>query len=75
MLTGDKQETAINIGFACHQLTENMAQLIIEGECEEVCTCVCVASTIRLLYDSRISGLVSLKCLLIRAGWFVCNVC
>ena len=29
ILTGDKQETAINIGFACHQLAKNMKLLVV----------------------------------------------
>ena len=30
MLTGDKIETAINIGFACELLTEEMTKYIID---------------------------------------------
>ncbi|KAJ5066837.1 putative phospholipid-transporting atpase [Anaeramoeba ignava] len=32
VLTGDKQETAINIGFACSLLTSEMTLIIIDGE-------------------------------------------
>jgi phospholipid-translocating P-type ATPase (flippase) len=32
VLTGDKQETAINIGFACDLLNDSMGLLIIEGD-------------------------------------------
>jgi magnesium-transporting ATPase (P-type) len=34
VLTGDKQETAINIGFACDLLNDSMGVLIIEGDDE-----------------------------------------
>lgn len=37
ILTGDKQETAINIGFASKQLTNSMKLLIINGSTAEVC--------------------------------------
>lgn len=41
VLTGDKQETAINIGFACNLLNQQMARIIIEGETvEEVRNCI-----------------------------------
>lgn len=36
ILTGDKQETAINIGFASQQLTNKMKLLIINGTTKEV---------------------------------------
>jgi len=36
MLTGDKQETAINIGFACSLLTNAMTQYIVNVDTEEV---------------------------------------
>ena len=29
VLTGDKQETAINIGYSCHLLTQTMTLIII----------------------------------------------
>ncbi|CAG0884439.1 unnamed protein product, partial [Darwinula stevensoni] len=32
VLTGDKQETAINIGYSCHLLTRSMALLIIDED-------------------------------------------
>ncbi len=32
VLTGDKQETAINIGFACSLLTESMTKMIVNAE-------------------------------------------
>eukprot|EP01119_Soliformovum_irregulare_P013335 TRINITY_DN3531_c0_g1_i3.p1 TRINITY_DN3531_c0_g1~~TRINITY_DN3531_c0_g1_i3.p1 ORF type:complete len:1154 (-),score=411.04 TRINITY_DN3531_c0_g1_i3:48-3509(-) len=32
VLTGDKQETAINIGYSCKLLTENMKQLILNKD-------------------------------------------
>uniref|UniRef100_A0A0N5A7W7 Phospholipid-transporting ATPase n=1 Tax=Syphacia muris TaxID=451379 RepID=A0A0N5A7W7_9BILA len=36
VLTGDKQETAINIGYSCRLLTENMREVfVIDGENEE----------------------------------------
>ena len=31
VLTGDKIETAINIGFSCNLITNNMIQLIVDG--------------------------------------------
>ncbi|EJD73724.1 transbilayer amphipath transporter protein 2 [Loa loa] len=35
ILTGDKQETAINIGYSCNLLTENLREIfIIDGETE-----------------------------------------
>ncbi|VDN51598.1 unnamed protein product [Dracunculus medinensis] len=35
VLTGDKQETAINIGYSCRLLTENMKEVfVIDGENE-----------------------------------------
>lgn len=36
ILTGDKQETAINIGFSSRQLTNKMTLLIINGPTKEV---------------------------------------
>lgn len=35
VLTGDKQETAINIGYACSLLFEDMKLIIMNGETEE----------------------------------------
>lgn len=32
MLTGDRQETAINIGFSCKLLTEDMTLIIINEQ-------------------------------------------
>ena len=38
MLTGDKQETAINIGYSCNMLTESMEKMIIKAyESDQVC--------------------------------------
>uniref|UniRef100_A0A915Q6M5 P-type ATPase C-terminal domain-containing protein n=1 Tax=Setaria digitata TaxID=48799 RepID=A0A915Q6M5_9BILA len=35
ILTGDKQETAINIGYSCHLLTEDLREVfVIDGETE-----------------------------------------
>ena len=36
VLTGDKMETAINIGFACSLITEEMKQFIITAYSEEI---------------------------------------
>ena len=38
VLTGDKQETAINIGYSCQLLTDDLAEepFIIDGETYEV---------------------------------------
>ncbi|EGG14801.1 P-type ATPase [Cavenderia fasciculata] len=35
VLTGDKQETAINIGFSCHLLTSDMKIIILNGKTVE----------------------------------------
>ncbi|KYR02985.1 P-type ATPase [Tieghemostelium lacteum] len=35
VLTGDKQETAINIGFSCHLLTSDMRIIILNGKTPE----------------------------------------
>eukprot|EP01133_Synstelium_polycarpum_P011475 gene11475-13378_t len=35
VLTGDKQETAINIGFSCHLLTSDMKIIILNGKTPE----------------------------------------
>lgn len=32
VLTGDKVETAINIGYSCHLMHEGMTELYISGE-------------------------------------------
>lgn len=32
MLTGDKEETAINIGFACELLTMDMERMVVSGD-------------------------------------------
>jgi phospholipid-translocating P-type ATPase (flippase) len=41
VLTGDKRETAINIGFACNLLNNQMVRIIVEGETvEEVSRCI-----------------------------------
>ena len=32
MLTGDKQETAINIGYSCKLLTEDMRVFIVDED-------------------------------------------
>ena len=36
VLTGDKMETAINIGFACSLITEEMQQFIISASFKDV---------------------------------------
>ena len=36
VLTGDKQETAINVGFACSLLQTDMAQHIVSASTKEV---------------------------------------
>ena len=38
VLTGDKQETAINIGYSCQLLTDDLAEepFIVDGETYEV---------------------------------------
>jgi phospholipid-translocating ATPase len=33
VLTGDKVETAIKIGYSCHLMHEGMKKLFISGEC------------------------------------------
>jgi magnesium-transporting ATPase (P-type) len=35
VLTGDKQETAINIGFACRLITKDMNMLVINQSTKE----------------------------------------
>ncbi|XP_065215158.1 phospholipid-transporting ATPase ID isoform X2 [Planococcus citri] len=35
MLTGDKQETAINVGYACQLLNDDMEVLIVDGHTQE----------------------------------------
>ncbi|CAN6448428.1 unnamed protein product [Victoria cruziana] len=37
VLTGDKQETAISIGYSCRLLTEEMVQIIINSDSKESC--------------------------------------
>ncbi|MQL77803.1 hypothetical protein Taro_010236 [Colocasia esculenta] len=37
VLTGDKQETAISIGYSCKLLTDNMTQIIINSHSKESC--------------------------------------
>ncbi|XP_031480114.1 phospholipid-transporting ATPase 1-like isoform X2 [Nymphaea colorata] len=37
VLTGDKQETAISIGYSCSLLTEDMVQIIINSDSNESC--------------------------------------
>lgn len=39
MLTGDKQETAINIGHACRLLNSNMELLVMNEESLDVIVC------------------------------------
>lgn len=34
-MTGDKIETAINIGYSCQLLTEDLIKIIIDGKTEE----------------------------------------
>jgi phospholipid-transporting ATPase len=36
VLTGDKMETAINIGYACSLITDSMTQFQLTGSCEQV---------------------------------------
>ena len=38
VLTGDKMETAENIGFACNLLTESMNRSYLDGETPEIVT-------------------------------------
>lgn len=35
MLTGDKQETAINIGFSCNLLTDDMDRIVMNSSNRE----------------------------------------
>ena len=35
VLTGDKIETAINIGYSCQLLTEDLMKIVIDGKNEE----------------------------------------
>uniref|UniRef100_A0A452IYS8 Phospholipid-transporting ATPase n=1 Tax=Gopherus agassizii TaxID=38772 RepID=A0A452IYS8_9SAUR len=48
VLTGDKQETAMNIGYSCHMLTDTMNEIfIVTGHtvmevCQEVAMLVCI---------------------------------
>uniref|UniRef100_A0A452IYM3 Phospholipid-transporting ATPase n=1 Tax=Gopherus agassizii TaxID=38772 RepID=A0A452IYM3_9SAUR len=53
VLTGDKQETAMNIGYSCHMLTDTMNEIFIvtghtvmevreELSCQEVAMLVCI---------------------------------
>ncbi|KAJ0978098.1 hypothetical protein J5N97_013572 [Dioscorea zingiberensis] len=37
VLTGDKQETAISIGYSCKLLTDDMTQIIINSNSKELC--------------------------------------
>ncbi|KAH7667385.1 P-type ATPase subfamily IV protein [Dioscorea alata] len=37
VLTGDKQETAISIGYSCKLLTDDMTQIIINSDSKESC--------------------------------------
>ena len=37
VLTGDKIETAINIGYSCELLTNDLEQIIIDGKEEKEC--------------------------------------
>lgn len=37
VLTGDKQETAINIGHSCHLLNQGMPLIILNTESLDVC--------------------------------------
>ena len=36
VLTGDKVETAINIGFSCNVLNNDMELLVVKASCEDV---------------------------------------
>jgi len=44
-LTGDKIETAINIGYSCKLLTPELINIIIDGKTEEA-----VASALKSAY-------------------------
>lgn len=35
VLTGDKIETAINIGYSCHLLNDTLEKIIIDGKTED----------------------------------------
>ena len=39
MLTGDKQETAINIGFSCKLIDEHQELFSLDTDSLEVCSC------------------------------------
>eukprot|EP00268_Persea_americana_P024574 TRINITY_DN23999_c0_g2_i1.p1 TRINITY_DN23999_c0_g2~~TRINITY_DN23999_c0_g2_i1.p1 ORF type:complete len:1322 (+),score=267.17 TRINITY_DN23999_c0_g2_i1:1251-5216(+) len=55
VLTGDKQETAISIGLSCKLLTQNMQQVIINGNSEDECR--------NLLDDAKVKyGIKPSKC-------------
>lgn len=55
VLTGDKQETAISIGLSCKLLTQNMQQVIINGNSEDECR--------NLLADAKVKyGIKPSKC-------------
>ena len=53
MLTGDRQETAINIGFSCKLLTEEMNLLII-NEPTHFDTKNALEAKLKLVKDSRL---------------------
>jgi phospholipid-transporting ATPase len=56
VLTGDKIETAINIGFSCKLLTHELKRIIIDGKTEEEVAMQCVDEHISvLLYPQLIS--------------------
>lgn len=62
VLTGDKQETAINIGYSCRLLTQAMTLIIINETCLDVST---VHATAFHLF---------LRCFVVDYyGWFSCN--
>jgi magnesium-transporting ATPase (P-type) len=37
IITGDKQETAVNIGYSCRLLTREMKLICIQAKCDEEC--------------------------------------
>lgn len=54
VLTGDRQETAINIGMSCRLLSEDMNLLIINEESKEA-TRTNIMEKVRALHDHQIS--------------------
>jgi len=52
MLTGDKEETAVNIGVSCRLLTEDMQVLMINGTTREQCIAQLAASRSELRFKN-----------------------